>query len=257
METRLLVITSLALGVLARPSNAQDTLFFPATDRIAIRVLKAIPTIDVAPHVHVHTIVGATGSVSLGEFDSAGVAPLHHHTREQTDVGLSGVFDVTIGDRVEMLGNGAGMIIPADVPHSIANLHRGVATVLEFHTVRRPDLVPPRPAMTFPSAPSAATTPPRPLVARIDAGDGSTLTGETCTMRWRLIGRGVDVHPEPTTTELFVYVARGAVSLAGTPGAAHLAAGTIIIVPAAMRHVMVSSDSPDAASLIEFRVVPR
>ena len=257
MQTRILAITSLVVGVgaNARPLTAQDTLFFPAPDRLTVRALKSVPTVDVAPGVHVHTVVGVTGSVSLGEFDSAGAAPLHHHTREQTDVGLTGAFDVTVGDRVERLEPWSGMIIPADVPHLIANNRSGVAAVLEFHTVRRPDLVPPRPRMTFPSTPAPAATPSRPLIARMDAGDGVTFTGETCTMRFRRLTAAVDVHPDATPTELFVYVARGAVRLEGTEGGTVLGAGTLIIVPARERRVQIAPSGADA-SLVEFRVTP-
>jgi len=257
MQTRVVAIASLLGWAMAPQAGAQDTLFFPATDRIAIRALKSIPTVDVAPGVHVHTIVGATGSVSLGEVDSSGVAPLHHHTREQTDVALSGAFDVTIGNRVESLGPGVGVIIPADVPHSIANNRRGVATMIEFHTVPRPDLVPPRPAMTFPVAPSPAATPAHALAVRMDAVSGATLTGATCTMKWRRLAGAVDVHPEPTATELFVYVVRGSVSLRGSPGASPLGPGTVIIIPGSARDVRLTPASAEGASLIEFRVVPR
>ena len=256
MDTRMVAITSLLVAALARPVSAQDTLFFPATDRIAIRNLYAIPTIDVAPRVHVHTIVGATGSVSLGELDSGGVAPLHHHTREQADVALNGALDVTIGDKVEQLGPSVGMIIPPDVPHSIANLHAGVRTAIEFHTVRRPDLVPPRPAMTFAVAPAPADPPSRALATPMNAGDGAVITGQTCTMRWRRLASSVDVHPEVTGTELFVFVAGGSVSLALPGGAKSLDAGTLIIIPAAVRRVRLSPSSGEA-SLIEFQVLGR
>src|SRR4029079_3764661 len=109
----------------ANSSSAQDTIFFPAADRIAVRNLPSIPSIELVPGVHVHTVVGATGSVSFGEFDSAGVAPLHHHTREQEDVGCAGQLDMTIGANVESLGPGSGVIVPPNVRHSIANLHKG------------------------------------------------------------------------------------------------------------------------------------
>ena len=256
MQTRVVVITTLVVGTMAGPLAAQDTVFFPATDRIAIRADNSIPTVDVAPGVHVRTIVGATGSVSLGEFDSAAVAPLHHHTREQTDVGLTGNFDVTIGDRIESLRPGTGMIIPPDVPHSIANHRRGVATVLEFHTVRRPDLVPPRPTMSFPVAPAAAATPRRPLVVSMEGGSGSLLTGQTCMMRSRRVRRPVDVHPDSTETELFVFVASGAIRLRGEAGGEILPAGTLIIVPARVRHVEIAPAGAEA-NLVEFRVTPR
>src|SRR5215467_3589597 len=129
------VAVACLITVAARSSlAAQDTIFFPRPDRIAIRYLPSVPIIDVVPHAHVHTVVGATGSISFGEFDRAGVAPLHHHTREQVDVGLSGRFDMTIGENVEPLTPGTGVIVPADVNHAIANNRPGVATAVEFHT---------------------------------------------------------------------------------------------------------------------------
>jgi quercetin dioxygenase-like cupin family protein len=147
------------------------------------------------------------------------------------------------------------VIVPPNVRHSISNLHKGTRTVIEFHTVRRPDLVPPRPPMTFPAAAEpVAVAPDRRLVAPMDTGAGMTLNGETCTMRWRRVTASVDVHPDPTPTELFIYVARGAVRLAGTGQTSTLGVGTVIIVPAATRHLQLSSASSADAAVIEFSV---
>jgi quercetin dioxygenase-like cupin family protein len=248
------MITATCLSALfaVNSANAQDTVFFPATDRITVRHLPSIPSIELVPGVRVHTVVGATGSVSFGEFDSAGVAPLHHHTREQADVGLSGRSDMTIGANVEFLEPGSGVIVPPNVRHSIANPRSGVSTVLEFHTVRRPDLVPPRPAMTFPLAAVPVTLPAdRRLVRPMDAGDGLTLTGETCTMRWRRVNGSVDVHPDTTPTELFIYVARGAVRFEAPGLSSTLVPGMLIVVPATTRHVQLSSAGGE---VVEFSV---
>ena len=155
--------------------RAQDTLFFAPSDRISVREMRRVPAIELAPRVHVRTVVGTTGSFSLADFDSGGAAVLHHHTREQADVGITGVLDMTIGTRVEPLGPGRGVIVPPNVEHSIANARGGTMTVIEFHTVPRPDVVPPRPAMTFPSSPVAASVPEgRELFRQID-GSGPTL----------------------------------------------------------------------------------
>jgi quercetin dioxygenase-like cupin family protein len=234
---------------------AQDTVFFPAPDRIAIRYLPSIPIVDVAPHAHVHTVVGATGSVSFGEFDSSGVAPLHHHTREQVDVGLSGRFDMTIGANVESLASGTGVIVPANVNHSIANNRADVATAVEFHTVRRPDLVPPRPSMKFPASEEPARVPgDRRLISRMDSGGGEILNGETCTVRWRRLSQPVDVHNQASATELFVYVARGTVRLAAAGSISMLSPGTVVIVPGTTRNVMMSAAGSEDAAVIEFEV---
>src|SRR6185369_16036176 len=97
-----------------------------------------------------------------------------HHTREQADVGIAGMFDMTLKNHVEPLGPGAGVIVPANVAHSIANKGAGVMTVIEFHTVRRPDLVPPRPALTFPASPEAVAVPDdRKLIAPLDGAGGA------------------------------------------------------------------------------------
>jgi mannose-6-phosphate isomerase-like protein (cupin superfamily) len=255
MTSRIITAICLSVVVALSSANAQDTIFFPAADRIAVRHLPSIPSIELVPGVRVHTIVGATGSVSLGEFDSAGVAPLHHHTREQADVGLSGRSDMTIGTNVEFLEPGYGVIVPANVRHSIANPRGGVRTVLEFHTVRRPDLVPPRPVITFPLAAEPVAFPAdRRLVRPMDAPNGSTLTGETCTMRWRHVTGAVDVHPVATATELFVYVARGTVRVAAPGLSSTLSTGMLMMVPATTRNVQLSSAGAEDASVIEFSV---
>src|SRR5436190_3560650 len=84
--------------------GAQDPLYFLPADRVSVRVMSELAPVDLAPGVHVRTAVGATGSVSVGDFDSGSAAVLHHHTREQADIGLTGTFDMTIGAHVEKLG---------------------------------------------------------------------------------------------------------------------------------------------------------
>jgi mannose-6-phosphate isomerase-like protein (cupin superfamily) len=233
-----LIRRCLVLGIFAARLFAQDTLYFPPPDRIAVRDMKSVPAIDIAPGIHVHTVVGATSSFSFAEFDSGGVAVVHHHTREQADVALSGAFSVTIGDRVEALRPGSGVIIPPNVRHSIANLDRGTKTIIEFHTVRRPDMVPPRPALSFPSSPEPIPLPTgRPIVSRMDVGDGATIIGETCSIQWRRIPARVDLHPALTQTELLLYVVRGVGELVASGKTARVGPGMLIIVPAALQHV--------------------
>ena len=166
----------------------------------------------------------------------------------------TGALDMTMGTHVEILGAGMGVIVPPEVAHSIANQHSGVKTVLEFHTVRRPDLVPPRPAMTFPSAPEAANVPAgRTFIARVDSGDEETLVGQTCTMRWRRVVAPSDLHPQETTAELFVYVVRGDASIAASGRTFHAGAGSLVIVPATLRHVELRPTKGDVA-IVEFTI---
>ena len=259
--TRVVALATASLGLVtgARAARAQDTLFFPPRDRIAIRYLPSMPSVNVA-NVRVHTVVGSSASISYAAFDSGGATPLHHHTREQIDVGLSGVFDMTLGDQVETLTAGTAVIVPADVAHSIVNNRSGVATAIEFHTVPRPDLVPPQPKMTFPVGPAAAPVAPSArLIVDIAAGSGKTLTGKTCTVRWRELAGPTDVRSDASTTELFVYIARGSVRLAAAGDTSVVGAGTVVIVPAAMRDVIFSpsTSSGEGAAVVEFALRAR
>jgi mannose-6-phosphate isomerase-like protein (cupin superfamily) len=252
---------ALLLFGVAAPLRAQDTLFFVPSDRIAVREMRRVPAIELAPRVHVRTVVGTTGSFSLADFDSGGAAVLHHHTREQADVGITGVLDMTLGTRAEPLGPGRGVIVPPNVAHSIANARGGTMTVIEFHTVPRPDLVPPRPAMTFPSSPVPASVPEgRELVKQLDGSGGPanaspTIIGETCIMRWRRLTRGapaVDVHPDSTGAELFAYVVRGEVELTSASSVRRVGAGNLIVIPAGLRHVRLRSVGDGDVGLVEF-----
>src|SRR5262245_65519138 len=98
-----------------------QSLYFLPRDRVAIRDMRDVPHIDLAAGVRVRTVVGSTGSFSVADFDPGAAAVLHHHTREQADVGIDGVFDMVIAGRVEPLGPGAGVIVPPDVAHSTRN----------------------------------------------------------------------------------------------------------------------------------------
>jgi mannose-6-phosphate isomerase-like protein (cupin superfamily) len=231
-----------------------DPHFVPP-DGIAVRVMDKVSPVDVAPGVHVRTVVGTTGSFSLGDFDAGSAAVLHHHTREQADVGIAGVFDMTIGTHEESLGPGAGVIVPADVAHSLANKRGGVMTVIEFHTVRRPDLVPPRPPMTFPSSAEPVPVPAeRRLIVPLDRPGTAlwTIRGETCTLAWRRGTRGSTLDLEAGDTELFVYVVKGAGEWGMTGRTSHVDPGTLIVVPARERTSLRASGSDDLA-LVEFR----
>lgn len=241
------IIVGFACIGLSVPAVTQSDPYFLPSDRVAVRRMDAVPPIDLAPGVHVRTVVGATGSFSIGDFDSGSAAVLHHHTREQADVGITGVLEMTLGTHVESLGPGAGVIVPPDVAHSIANRGGGVMTVIEFHTVRRPDLVPPRPALTFPASPEPVAVPVgHALVTQLD-GPGSTssagpstIRGQTCTLVWRQLPTGAtptDMHPTGTRTELFVYVVRGVAELATSGGVQRVMAGTLIVIPSGERHV--------------------
>src|SRR5690349_1896783 len=84
-----------------------------APDRVQIRAMPKIAAVEVVPGVLVRTVVATTASFSLADFGPGSIPPAHHHEREQIDVGITGTFDVILGNRTEAVGPGEGVIIPS------------------------------------------------------------------------------------------------------------------------------------------------
>lgn len=262
---RAVLVTAAAIAMAA--AGTQDLVHFLPADRVAVRAMRDVPAVDLAPGVHVRTVVGTAGSFSLGEFDPGAAAVLHHHTREQADIALDGVFDMTIGGRVESLGPGAGVIVPPNVAHSIRNNTTRVLSVIEFHTVRRPDLVPPRPALTFPASATPVDTPggrrivvplQDPATARADRR--AEIAGETCTLAWRIVSgnSGVNLNTAGAQTERFYYVLQGSATLSSGPRGEPTPAGTLIVVPAGFaKHAQLTAARGGDAVLAEFSLSAR
>jgi quercetin dioxygenase-like cupin family protein len=259
---RMLIAAVLCLA-LANAAEAQDGIHFPPADRVTVTVMTDVPAVQLLPGLLARTVVGATGSVTWAEFDHGVATAAHHHTREQANVGISGVMEMTLGKHTEALPVGAAAISPANVTHSIGNKSGGKLASIEFHTVRRPDLVPPRPKPTppFPAAkePIAITDDSR-LVAQLtnpaDKGGGArTIQGETCTVVWRRLAFGVapmDLSALAARVELFLYVVAGEAELtvAGVPQ--RVKAGSLILVPAGQKGATVKTAGTDNVAVVEF-----
>jgi len=256
---RALVAATLFIGLMAAPAT-QDRVHFLPADVVSIRDMSKIPSTEPAPGVHLHTVIGATGSMSLCEFGPGAASSRHHHTREQVDVGVTGTVDMTLGAHVEKIGPGSGVIVPPDVEHLIANPGNALMTLIEFHPVRRPDLVPPLPAITFAQSPNPVSVPDgRTLVAKLDQPSGGsvdaprTIRGETCALTWRPLPRRV-TPPEiqATAVEVFIYVVRGDADLGHVPLPQRVSPGTLVLVPARQR-VTLQAVGPADAAIVEFR----
>ena len=254
------ILVGLAWIGLSAAIGVQDPLYFPPADRVSVRVMRDLSPIDLAPGVHVRTLVGLTASVSVGEFEPGSAAVLHHHTREQADVGLTGTFDMTIGTHVEQLGPDMGVIVPADVAHSIANKGTDRMTVIEFHTVPRPDLVPPRPTMTFPSSTEAVPVPDAARLMHVFALRGTEtaerITGKTCAMTWHRLGPGAKpAEVLASGSERLVYVLRGTLQLDATGAPQRVTAGSAILIPAGQHARFQAADTE--VTLVDFGVEKR
>ena len=256
------ILCLIALSVVGLPLAAQDGIYFVPQDRIAVRVMRDVPSVDLAPGVHVRTVVGTTGSFSYADFDATSATVPHHHTREQVDVGITGVFEMVLGNHTEFLTPGAGVIIPPNVTHAIANKGSGSMTLIEFHTVPRPDLVPPRPTMTFPANPQPTELAgERKLMEQLDgaasqaAGTAKTVLGETCTMIWRTLKQGAvptDIHPAPTRAELFVYIVRGQAAFVSSGQEHRAGPGALVVIPAMQQGVRAHAIGTTDVALVEF-----
>ncbi len=243
---------------------AQDSVHFPPADKIAVLVMRDVPAVQLATGFMGRTVVGATGSFSFAEFEDGAGATLHHHTREQVNVGIEGVMEMALGTHTEPLPAGAAVITPANVRHSIRNRSGGKLISLEFHTIRRPDLAPPRPRPTvpYPVSPEPVTIPDeRKLVAQLATPDqasgvAKTIQGETCTLAWRRLVPGAaatDLAPTRSSAELFVYVASGEADLVATGVSQRVSAGTLVIIPGHHEHVTLKAAGSADVALVEFR----
>ncbi len=247
---------------------AQDSVHFPPTDAIVIRVMRDVPAAQLSKGFLGRTVVGATGSFSFAEFEDGAGAALHHHTREQVNVGIEGVMEMGLGTHTEPLPAGAAVITPSNVRHAIRNRSGGKLISLEFHTIRRPDLVPPRPrpAVPYPVSPEPVAIPDDRMLAvqlatpGMPAGAAKLIAGETCTVAWRRLtpgGAAADLAPARAGAELFVYVVSGEADLAATGYSQRISAGTLVIIPGDQEHVMFKPVGPANVELVEFRPARR
>jgi len=253
-----------ALFALSAPLGAQDPVHFLPTDRIVIRAMRDVPETTLGKGFIFRQVVGATGSFSFAELEPGAGGSPHHHTREQANVGIDGAMAIAIGEHIEPLPVGAGVITPPNVRHGIRNTSGERLISLEFHTIQRPDLTPlrPRPAVPYPVAAEPVPVPgEKELVVQLSSaaqghGIGKTIQGETCTLAWRRLaakGGAVDLVPSRASAELFVYVVSGEAELAAKGVTERVTAGMLILIPASQEHVTIKSSGAADVSLVEFR----
>ena len=257
-------IAVVAAVCLSSALAAQDSVHFPPTDKVVILAMSDVPAVQLTKGFMGRTIVGATGSFSFGEFDDGAGAALHHHEREQVNVGIDGEMEMALGTHTEPLPAGAAVITPANVRHAIRNRSGGKLISLEFHTIRRPDMAPPRPrpAVPYPVSPEPVAIPDdRQLVAQLaapgqPAGIAKMIQGKTCTLAWRRVAPGAaatDLAPARSSAELFVYVVSGEADVTGPGVSQHVSAGTVVIIPGPQEHVMIKATGSTDVALVEFR----
>lgn len=60
------------------------------------------------------------------QFDKGGIGARHHHRHSQTTYVVSGAFEVTVGDKTELLKEGDGFFIPPHVEHGAVCVEAGM-----------------------------------------------------------------------------------------------------------------------------------
>lgn len=258
--TLVVVVASAAVSVGAQA--AWDPIHFPPADRITVHVMKDVPATTLGKGFVFRQIVGATGSFSFAELEPGAGSAGHHHTREQANVGIDGVMEMVLGEHRELLSSGAGVITPPNVRHGIRNTATRRLVSLEFHTIQRPDLTPPRPrpAVPYPVAPEPVpVADDAKLIVQLASetqphGVAKTITGETCALSWRRLAAGgasVDLGPA-RGTETYIYVASGEAELASKSVNQRVAAGMLILIPAQEEHVSLKAAGKADVALVEF-----
>jgi mannose-6-phosphate isomerase-like protein (cupin superfamily) len=151
----------LLVSLVSSFGRAQDTAHFVMAGRVSVRHLSAIPW-DSVPGIRGKIVIGTVGSLSLIELSpgAASAAPDHYHTREQINVGLTGIPEVQVDSQRIPLPRGTSIVVPSNVVHVARNTSVSPITYFEFHIVRRPDLVSPFVPVAFPRAPTPARLDP-------------------------------------------------------------------------------------------------
>ncbi len=72
-------------------------------------------------------------------FEPGAVGAIHHHPHRQATYVASGSFEVTVGESTRTLSEGDSFFAPADVPHGVKALERGM--LIDCFTPARTDFL--------------------------------------------------------------------------------------------------------------------
>jgi quercetin dioxygenase-like cupin family protein len=228
----------------AAGAAAQDTLHFVPAGKLAIRDMNAIPWQAGPNGLRTRTIVGSIGSLTLAELAPGGVTVLHHHTRQQVDVGLTGELQFRLDTGTIVLHRGDWVMVGADVMHGAKNTSAAPAQLLELHTVRRLDLAPPYPVTQWPQSAE-----PREVMlwnyahgAYDSTKFASPMSNETSSVDVDRV-RNFTIN-NGTNSEEFVYIVdgHGSARILGGDTRQDVGPGNVIVIPPDTKVVLESPD---------------
>ncbi|MHC4444820.1 MAG: cupin domain-containing protein [Planctomycetota bacterium] len=95
-----------------------------------------IPYQEMAPGVRIRTPYGEKIMFSLLEMEEGAEVPMHSHPHEQAGMLLEGRMELTIGDEIRPIEQGAGYFIPPNVQHRAVAVGGAVKTLDVFSPIR-------------------------------------------------------------------------------------------------------------------------
>jgi mannose-6-phosphate isomerase-like protein (cupin superfamily) len=252
----------------AVPIPAGRQVFFRRAD---------IPMVEIRQGMRRGVVLGEGISVSVDELDPRfikGSPPesAHHHTHEQADFGWEGTLEVFVDGRRMPVGPMSISMVPPDVPHTVTRvMGPGTVTSLEFSAVRREDLLPGRPQVSFPSSPEPRSVPEgfaifkdfdamewvgEPGTSRFVAALGETMTVFVYHVPASGM-KGAEAPGHHHTNEQISVVLRGHAEIRLGDQFQTVGPGTIMVVPPDVDHYGMSPVNDEDLVLIEFQPIVR
>lgn len=236
-----------------------------------------VTKVDFGHGIWRRTVAGDRMTFSLIELDSAvakGLPPsrAHHHTYEQFIWGLSGSFDQYVGGRTGTVGPNVLTVAPPNVEHTLAGVNGpGIVTLLEVMPIVRTDLLPPRPAVTFPQTETARPVPAgSQLFAEFDKmpwtgspGESrfKAIFGETCSfILWDLppgTMKGTEKAGHHHDAEQISYVLAGHADARIDDQVRRIGPGTLLMIPSNVDHLPMWPVNGESLLLLDFQPVIR
>jgi quercetin dioxygenase-like cupin family protein len=255
-------LSALALGGLASQKDLRA-----ADDAVRFFDVNRLPLTDLAPGITIRTVVGRTATFISAEVEPGASTVADHHTHEQANYGVSGDATITIAGARRSLGPDHATLALPDTEHFIRNDGSTTARLLEMQPVRRLDLLPPRPALTFPKQPDAQSI-PRGRTITADFGSASirwdvngvertaSLNGDRVFLRvWDVrpgISNAINLRPVANGAEQLSFLLRGAGVVTVNGHVTAISKGTLIDMAGDAAHVLFRSTSATPSRIVEF-----
>lgn len=261
IKTRILSVV-LVGSVAAAVLNAQP----PAT---ILHDLRGMPELEVNANIRIKKVMGDIGTFMLGRFRAGFTSAPHHHTYEQINIGLRGMYTLPVAGRRHTVSAMRGVVIPPDVEHNNdVPADAGEPELIEFQSTRRLDFPPEWHQIALPVGPTALPVPQGRQVG-FDFGTSSSdwktiikgvrtqsrTGGTTAISSWEVLPTAEDSVVLPLMlpgAEQFLYVAEGTVEATADTRRIVMNPGTLLVNASGGPPLRVSRQGSQRALLLVF-----